>query len=436
MNILLIGSGGREHAIACRIAESERCSALYVAPGNAGTARVNKCCNVDVDPLDFEALRAVVHKHDIDMLVVGPEAPLVAGVTDFFAANSDLRNVMVVGPGKAGAQLEGSKDFAKQFMQRHGIPTAAYRSFAASEAAEGEAFLGTLQAPYVLKADGLAAGKGVLILDSLDEARHELREMLEGKFGQASAKVVVEQYLDGVELSVFVLTDGKHYKILPTAKDYKRIGEGDTGLNTGGMGSVSPVHFADKRFMQKVEERIVAPTVRGLSRDGIPYKGFIFVGLMAVADRATGELDPYVIEYNVRMGDPETECVFPRIKSDVVDLFERVWRGNLQQTELTVDPRAAACVMMVSGGYPGHYAKGKPIQGVEQVTDCQVFHAGTRLADDGTLVTSGGRVLCVTALANSMPMAMLKSYQELAKISWEDCYFRRDIGQDLLKMLV
>lgn len=418
--------------MACRIAESVRCSALYVAPGNAGTARVNKCCNVDVDPLDFEALRAVVHRHDIDMLVVGPEAPLVAGVTDFFAANSDLRNVMVVGPGRAGAQLEGSKDFAKQFMQRHGIPTAAYRSFAASEAAEGEAFLGSLQAPYVLKADGLAAGKGVLILDSLDEARHELRAMLEGKFGQASAKVVVEQYLDGVELSVFVLTDGKHYKILPTAKDYKRIGEGDTGLNTGGMGSVSPVHFADRRFMQKVEERIVAPTVRGLSRDGIPYKGFIFVGLMAVADRATGELDPYVIEYNVRMGDPETEAVMTRIEGDFADLLYACADGCIDKVHYAKSAKTAVTVMLVSGGYPEAYQKGKVMTGMDQLKDCVAFHAGTGFNADGQVITAGGRVIAVTAHGNSIMEAREKAYQNVEKIKFEGENHRHDIGLDLV----
>lgn len=436
MNILLIGSGGREHAMACRIAGSNRCSTLFVAPGNAGTAHVDGCRNVNVDPMDFEALRQVVLENDVKMVVVGPEAPLVGGVADYFAASADLRDVMVIGPGREGAQLEGSKDFAKRFMQRHNIPTAAYRSFTADQAQEAAVFLGTLKAPYVLKADGLAAGKGVLIIDSLEEAQRELRAMLQGKFGQASAKVVVEQYLEGVELSVFVLTDGKHYKILPTAKDYKRIGEGDTGLNTGGMGSVSPVHFADKRFMQKVEERIVAPTVRGLSRDGIGYKGFIFAGLMVVTDKATGEMDPYVIEYNVRMGDPETESVFPRITSDVVELFEHTWRGTLQQVDLTVDQRAAACVMMVAGGYPEHYVKGKQITGVEDVKESMVFHAGTSRGTDGSLLTAGGRVLCVTSLSESVPAALLKSYQELAKISWEDCYFRRDIGQDLLKMMI
>lgn len=436
MNILLLGSGGREHAIACKIAESERCTTLFVAPGNAGTARERKCRNVDVNPMDFESLRQLVKEHDVRMVVVGPEAPLVGGVADFFASEHDLRHVMVIGPGREGAQLEGSKDFAKRFMLRHGVPTAAYRTFEAGEVEEGVAFLRTLKAPYVLKADGLAAGKGVLIVDNLKKAEHELREMLvDGKFGEASARVVVEEFLSGVELSVFVLTDGKHYKILPTAKDYKRIGEGDTGLNTGGMGSVSPVHFADKAFMQKVEERIVVPTVKGLHAEGIRYKGFIFVGLMAVPDE-NRVMNPYVIEYNARMGDPETECVFPRIKSDVVELFEHTWQGTLQQVPLDLDPRAAACVMMVSGGYPEHYAKGKIIEGVEQVNGCKVFHAGTALGPDGTLLTAGGRVLCVTAMADSMPTAMLTAYQELENVKWEGCYYRHDIGQDLLKMLV
>ena len=437
MNILLLGSGGREHAMACNIAASSRCTRLFVAPGNAGTASMPKCRNINIQPTDFEAIHSFVVSEDVRMVVVGPEAPLVEGIADYFQSCSDLRQVMVIGPGREGARLEGSKDFAKDFMQRHGIPTAAHRTFTAQTLDEGCAFLATLKAPYVLKADGLAAGKGVLILDSLDEAQRELKEMLVGaKFGDASAKVVVEEYLSGVELSVFVLTDGRHYKLLPAAKDYKRIGEGDTGLNTGGMGSVSPVPFADKEFMHKVEERIVAPTVKGLHQDGIPYKGFIFVGLMAVANDTTGELDPYVIEYNVRMGDPETESVFPRIKSDMVDLLEHVWRGNLQQTTLEIDPRTAACVMAVAEGYPEHYEKGKPIRGIDHVRGSLVFHAGTRMVDDGNIVTNGGRVLCVTTLANSMPEALLKSYQELANISWDGMYYRRDIGQDLLKLIV
>ncbi len=437
MNILLLGSGGREHAMACNIAASSRCTRLFVAPGNAGTASMPKCRNINIQPTDFEAIQSFVVSEDVRMVVVGPEAPLVEGIADYFQSCSDLRQVMVIGPGREGARLEGSKDFAKDFMQRHGIPTAAHRTFTAQTLDEGCAFLATLKAPYVLKADGLAAGKGVLILDSLDEAQRELKEMLVGaKFGDASAKVVVEEYLSGVELSVFVLTDGRHYKLLPAAKDYKRIGEGDTGLNTGGMGSVSPVPFADKEFMHKVEERIVAPTVKGLHQDGIPYKGFIFVGLMAVGDARTGNLDPYVIEYNVRMGDPETESVFPRLKSDVVELFEHVWRGTLRQASVDVDPRAAACVMMVADGYPGHYAKGSVITGLDRVEGSAVFHAGTRLADNKQVLTNGGRVLCVTSLAESMPAALLKSYQEVEKIQWDGCYYRHDIGQDLLKLMI
>lgn len=435
MNILLLGSGGREHAMACKIAASERCSRLFVAPGNAGTANLVKSKNVNLDPLDFSGIHAFVLANEIRMVVVGPEAPLVAGIADYFASQTALRNVIVIGPTKQGAMLEGSKDFAKEFMTRHDIPTATHRTFTLDTLKEGVKFLHTLNPPYVLKADGLAAGKGVLIIDNVKEAEKELSNMLKGKFGDASTKVVIEQFLKGVELSVFVLTDGKHYQILPTAKDYKRIGEGDTGLNTGGMGSISPVHFADKKFMQKVEERIVVPTVKGLHSEGIGYKGFIFIGLMAVAN-AEGELDPYVIEYNVRMGDPETESVFPRIKSDVVDLFEHVWRGNLQQTTLEIDPRAAACVMLVAGGYPGKYEKGKEITGLEQVTNSLIFHAGTKLSDKGQVLTNGGRVLCVTTLAETMPSALLRTYQELDKIHWDDIYYRRDIGQDLLKMMM
>ena len=393
--------------------------------------------NIDIPPTDFKAIHACVLKYGIEMVVVGPEAPLVAGIRDYFESQPLLRNVMVIGPSKQCAQLEGSKDYAKDFMLRHNIPTAAYRTFTADTLNDGIAFLHTLKAPYVLKADGLAAGKGVLILPTIEEAERELTAMLkDAKFGEASAKVVIEEYLSGIELSVFVLADGKHYKLLPTAKDYKRIGEGDTGLNTGGMGSISPVHFADKKFMKKVEERIVVPTVKGLFQEGTPYKGFIFVGLMAVPDATTGELDPYVIEYNVRMGDPETESVFPRIKSDMVDLMERVWHGNLQQTTLEIDPRIAACVMAVAEGYPEHYKKGRPIKGIDQVNESLVFHAGTRIGSDGQMLTNGGRVLCVTTMANSMPEALLKSYQEIAKISWDGMYYRRDIGQDLLKMIV
>lgn len=436
MNILLLGSGGREHAMACNIAASEQCTHLFVAPGNAGTASMAKSSNVDLNPLDFEAVGTFVKQHNIDMVVVGPEAPLVEGIVDYFQSTHNLRNVTLIGPSKEGAKLEGSKDYAKAFMSRHNIPTAAYRSFTSETLEEGKAFLRTLQAPYVLKADGLAAGKGVLIIDNLKEAEEELSKMLDGKFGAASSKVVIEQYLSGIELSVFVLTDGKHYHILPTAKDYKRIGEDDTGLNTGGMGSISPVHFADKAFMKKVDERIVSPTVKGLREENIPYKGFIFVGLMAVTNPENGELDPYVIEYNVRMGDPETESVFPRIKTDMVDLFCHVGKGNLQQINLEIDPRAAACVMLVAKGYPEHYEKGMEITGLEDVQESIVFHAGTKTLPGGHVVTNGGRVLCVTSLADVMPHAILKSYRELEKIKWDGLYYRRDIGQDLLKMLI
>ena len=436
MNILLLGSGGREHAMAYKIAQSTLCERLYIAPGNAGTESCGT--NVNMDPCDFAQVGGFVLKHGIQMVVVGPEAPLVAGIADYFAETPGLSGVMVIGPGKTGARLEGSKDFAKDFMARHNIPTATYRTVTAETLDDGIAYLHTLQAPYVLKADGLAAGKGVLIVDTLEEAERELREMLvEAKFGKASEKVVIEQYLSGVELSVFVLTDGKHYHILPTAKDYKRIGDGDTGLNTGGMGSISPVHFADKAFMRKVEDRIVVPTVKGLIQDHISYKGFIFVGLMAVP--CDDGYDPYVIEYNVRMGDPETESVFPRIESDVVDLFTHVWNGDLHRTTLVVSRNAAACVMMVAKGYPGSYKKGLVIHGLgedEAPKDSIVFHAGTTRNEKGEVVTNGGRVICVTSLAESMPSALLRTYQNLENITWEGRTYRRDIGQDLLKMMM
>ena len=429
MNILLLGSGGREHAIAVKIAQSEQCGQLYIAPGNAGTAMVGE--NVPLDMSDFEAVGQFVVSHHVEMLVVGPEAPLVAGIADYFAETPSLRHVMVIGPTRQGAMLEGSKDYAKAFMMRHGIPTAQYRTFTADTLAEGEAFLATLEAPYVLKADGLAAGKGVLIEPTLERAVGSLREMLsDHKFGDASSSVVVEQYLSGIELSVFVLTDGRHYLMLPSAKDYKRIGEGDTGLNTGGMGSVSPVPFADKEFMKKVEDRIVKPTVRGLHDDKIDYHGFIFIGLMNV------DGNPYVIEYNVRMGDPETESVFPRIKSDVVELFENTARGTLDKCSLRIDSRTAACVMMVAGGYPEGYEKGKKIILGEDAEDVIVFHCGTRRDEEGGLLTAGGRVICTTALAATLPEALLKSYNRAATITWEGKYFRRDIGQDLLKLLL
>ena len=399
---------------------------MFIAPGNAGTAEVGE--NVKLNPEDFAEVERFVVEHRVEMLVVGPEAPLVAGIADHFANTPSLKNVMVVGPSKQGAMLEGSKDYAKAFMMRHKIPTAQYRTFTANTLKEGEAFLETLKAPYVLKADGLAAGKGVLIEDDLATAKAHLRDMLAGQFGTASASVVIEEYLSGIELSVFVLTDGNHYLILPSAKDYKRIGEGDTGLNTGGMGSVSPVPFADKEFMKKVEDRIVKPTVRGLREEKIDYRGFIFIGLMNCGG------DPYVIEYNVRMGDPETESVFPRIKSDVVELFEHTAHGTLDRCTLSVDSRTAACVMMVAGGYPGSYEKGKVITLGEEMDDVKVFHCGTKMVDS-QLVTNGGRVICTTALAATLPEALLKSYNRAATIQWEGKYNRRDIGQDLLKLM-
>lgn len=433
MNILLLGSGGREHAMAAKIAESENCKHLFIAPGNAGTAACGTNVALKVD--DFIGIGRFVIDNNIRMVVVGPEAPLVAGITDYFESNSSLKNVMVIGPCARGAMLEGSKDFAKQFMQRHNIPTAAHRTFTKDEIAEGQQYLATLEAPYVLKADGLAAGKGVLIIDDLQTAQKELAAMLgESKFGDASKSVVIEEYLSGIEISVFVLSDGKHYKILPSAKDYKRIGEGDTGPNTGGMGSISPVPFADKIFMNKVEQRIIVPTVKGLQKDGIPYKGFIFIGLMAVTN-SKGELDPYVIEYNVRMGDPETESVFPRIKSDVVSLFEATSKGNLNEQTLTVDERTAACVMLTAEGYPGSYRKGDVISGTEKISGSIVFHAGTTMGDKGNLLTNGGRVLCITSLADTLPGALHKSLQQAEEVKWEGRYFRHDIGQDLLKLL-
>ena len=426
MNILLLGSGGREHAMAHKIAQSAQCSHLYIAPGNAGTAAEGE--NVALDMMDFGAVGEFALHHHVEMVVVGPEAPLVAGIADHFAAIPALKHIMVIGPSKQGAMLEGSKDYAKAFMQRHKIPTARYQTFTIGTLSDGERFLDTLKAPYVLKADGLAAGKGVLIEPDLVTAKAHLREMLGGKFGDASASVVIEEYLDGIELSVFVLTDGNHYLMLPEAKDYKRIGEGDTGLNTGGMGSISPVPFADKAFMRKVEERIVKPTVRGLRDEKIDYCGFIFIGLMNCGG------DPYVIEYNVRMGDPETESVFPRIKSDMVHLFEQTARGNLDGCTLEVDSRTAACVMMVAGGYPETYRKGDPID-LGRDDGTLVFHCGTKRDTEGRLLTAGGRVLCATALASTLPEALLKSYNRSQSIVWEGKYQRRDIGQDLLRMM-
>ncbi|MFD2566645.1 phosphoribosylamine--glycine ligase [Pseudotenacibaculum haliotis] len=424
MNILILGSGGREHAFTHKLVQSEKTHQIFVAPGNAGTNEI--ATNLPINPTDFSAVKEAVLQHQITMVVVGPEAPLVEGVHDFFLQDEQLKSIPVIGPKKDGALLEGSKDFSKEFMIKHEIPTAKYQSFTNETLSEGKAFLETLEAPYVLKADGLAAGKGVLILDSLEEAKSELEEMLSNqKFGSASSTVVIEEFLKGIELSVFVLTDGKDYKILPSAKDYKRIGEGDKGLNTGGMGAISPVPFANEDFLSKVEERVVKPTVDGLQKDGIDYRGFIFIGLMNV------DGDPFVIEYNVRMGDPETEVVLPRIESDLLDLFEGVANQTLKDKAFSVTPQTATTVMMVSGGYPEGYEKGKTISGLENVEGSIVFHAGTKNEGE-EVVTSGGRVMAITSFGDSIESALEKSYENIKKIHFDKMNYRRDIGFDLV----
>lgn len=423
MTILLLGSGGREHALAWKLLQSNHCSKLLVAPGNAGTESIAE--NIAIDPNDFVAVKKVVLEQDVKMVVVGPEDPLVKGIYDFFKYDELLKNIPVIGPSKEGAKLEGSKEYAKEFLVKHNIPTAAYDSFTAETVEKGCDFLETLQSPYVLKADGLAAGKGVLIIQDLEEAKTELRNMLVNqKFGQASSKVVIEEFLDGIELSCFVLTDGKNYKVLPTAKDYKRIGEGDTGLNTGGMGAVSPVPFADTVLLDKIEKRIVKPTIDGLQKDGIEYKGFVFIGLINVKG------EPMVIEYNVRMGDPETEVVMPRIQSDLVELFTAVANQTLNEVTLEIDSRSATTIMVVSGGYPEDYEKGKIITGLDSIEDSIAFHAGTKTVD-GNIVTNGGRVIAMTSYGDTFQEAIKKSYQNIAKLNFDKMYFRKDIGFDL-----
>jgi phosphoribosylamine--glycine ligase len=424
MNVLILGSGGREHAFSIKLLESDKINQLFVAPGNAGTDKI--ATNININPIDFLAVKKVVLENDIKMVVVGPEAPLVEGVHDFFLADDELKNIPVIGPKKDGALLEGSKDFSKQFMQKHGVPTARYQSFTKDNLEEGFAFLETLEPPFVLKADGLAAGKGVLILNSLEEAKAELKEMVSNlKFGEASATVVIEEFLKGIELSVFVLTDGINYKILPSAKDYKRIGEGDTGLNTGGMGAISPVPFADKAFLDKVEELVVKPTIAGLQKDGIDYRGFIFIGLM------NDKGNPSVVEYNVRMGDPETEVVLPRINSDLFDLFEGVAHQNLNEKSFSVTDKTATTVMLVAGGYPEAYEKNKEITGFDAVDESIVFHAGTVIKDN-KVVTNGGRVMAITSFGDTIEEALAKSYKSIDKINFDKMNYRKDIGFDLV----
>ena len=423
MTILILGSGGREHTFAWKIAQSPLCETLYVAPGNSGTAQI--ATNIEIKVTDFKAIKDLVISKKIEMVVVGPEDPLVLGIHDYFLNDDDLKHVSVIGPQKAAAELEGSKEFAKEFLYRHNIPTAAYKSFNKNNVEEGYKFLETLNPPYVLKADGLAAGKGVLILNDLDEAKSELKNMLiNAKFGEASTKVVIEEFLDGIELSCFVLTDGKNYKILPTAKDYKRIGEGDTGLNTGGMGAVSPVPFATDEFLTKIEERIVKPTIIGLQKDNLPYKGFVFIGLIKVGN------DPKVIEYNVRMGDPETEVVLPRLKNDLVEIFQAISNQTLDKINIEIDQRAATTVMLVSGGYPEAYEKGKEIKGIDSIKDSIPFHAGAVLKD-GKVITSGGRVMAITSYGNTYQEAIKKSYQNIEKLHFDKMNYRKDIGFDL-----